>query len=242
MVYTHKSHNVIALALLFIFSGCATVYVPNAAHTPLMEEQGEVHVSAHFGINGGDLQLGYALTDQFGMIGSISARESTNQDGEKTGEHTFGEAGVVWFPGIHNRFKNEFLAGIGLGNAMGESSFSFMNNEGVYEKRAARGDFTRFFVQSNTALTSSVVTTGFATRLAYVNFYNYELTGSLQTIGNKTSALFFEPALFVKLGFRNVKFESQVGFSRPLGDPTRIAFDYEFMRASFGVHIYLNTR
>jgi hypothetical protein len=242
MVYINQSQSVILIAILLICSGCATVYVPNAAHTPLMEEQGEVHVSAHFGSQGGDLQLGYALTDQFGIIAGISGRENTNQDGEETGNHTFGEAGVVWFPDIHQRLKNEFIGGIGLGNAKGESSFSFMNPQGEYEKRTAKGDFYRIFVQSNTALTSSVVTTGIATRLAFVNFYNYELTGSQQAIRNRTSALFFEPAAFVRLGFRNVKFESQVGISRPIGDFRNIAFDYEFMRASFGVHFYFNTR
>ncbi|MFU8811972.1 MAG: hypothetical protein ACNA78_03335 [Balneolaceae bacterium] len=217
---------------LFFMAGCATVYVPNSAHTNMMSEKGELHASVQLGTQGGDIMLGYALSDQFGLVGSYSGSEEF-QNGEQTGSHDYGEAALVFFPQIKGPVQAEFLGGIGFGNAMGESSILGVD-------RIVEGDYSRPFLQGNLSVnTTSFFRAGVATRFAHVNFTNLESTADLT--GLDTSALFFEPTAFVQLGRGLFRVESQFGISEPMFKSIDdLAFEHEPVRFSIGARFLFN--
>lgn len=224
-----KAHLTLYTVIIFLFAGCASTYVPNDNHTHMMESQGEVYVKGGFGLNGVNFKGGYAVTDNVGIIGGLAVANFTDSP-EREREHSYFEAGVNYFTPMGSRGRVELLGGIGVGSGEAERT-----DPGL---RLDSGDYTKIFVQTNTAISSSAVDAGLSMRAAYVNFSSFESTRDFE--GKKTADLFFEPAVFTALGFRNIKFESQLGIAVPFSDPVDIAFDYDFLRFSMGLKFVLN--
>ncbi len=227
--------SVLLLATIVILASCAPVYVPNARQTNLMEEQGELHGAAHAGTNGGDIQLAYSMFDHVGIFGSASFKtdELTNDTEEDYHEHRYGELGAIYFHPIGEIGRFEALGGIGLGKAEAVDQYDVF---GPNEVRA-EGSYNKVFGQTNIGLETSVVETGLLLRLSQVTFSEFETSG--MSLGETESGTFFEPAVFARLGWKNVKVESQLGVARLLQD--EVAFDYEPLFFSIGLHFQIDS-
>lgn len=188
-----------------------------------MTEKGEVHLAAAAGAHGFGLQAGYAITDRIGIVGGASGRETENSDGEITETHEFAEIGLNYF-------------GFKAGPARGEITVGFGGGSG--ESGSAHGEYIKPYLQFNTAVTSQMFDTGVSLRTAYVRFTELEVSNNRP----RESSLFFEPAVFVRMGYRNIKLESQLGVAYPLADASDIAFGYEALRMSLGLKFHFNTR
>jgi hypothetical protein len=214
---------IFALLGFALFAGCTTLYVPSNNQTPLMKEQGEIHLAGAIGANGAGLQAGYAITNNLGIIGGISGRTTEDEDGDRTESHGYGEIGLNYFGFGTENLAGELIGGLGFGS--GESG-------------SIQADYVKPFVQINVGLRTEVFVTGISFRTAYLNFSNLDTEASS---GDVSSALFFEPAAFARLGFRNVMLESQLGLAWPMNDASDLAFGYEPLRFSIGLKLLFNS-
>jgi hypothetical protein len=93
------------------------------------------------------------------------------------------------------------------------------------------------FLQSNIGLETSWIETGLALRLAHVTFTEFETSST--TFSESESGTFFEPALFARLGWENVKIEGQVGTAGLFQDEQDVSFTYRPALISLGLHFTL---
>ncbi|WP_445666444.1 hypothetical protein [Fodinibius sp. AD559] len=227
--------SILLLLISVALSSCAPVYVPNARQTNLMEKQGEFHGAAHAGTNGGDIQLAYAMFDHVGIFGSTSFKtdEETGDTDQDYHKHRYGEFGAIYFHPIGNIGRFEALGGFGLGRAEAVDQYDVF---GPNEVRA-EGSYHKAFAQTNIGLETSAFETGVALRLAQITFSEFET--SSMSLGEAESGTFFEPAAFARLGWKNVKIESQLGVATLLQD--EVAFDYESLFFSIGLHFQIDS-
>ena len=197
------------LFIVLILTGCAPVYVPNTVNAPLFSGKGELMVSAFGGTNGYDAQFAYALTDHIAFLanGSYQSKKFDSNSTKDYHKHYFGEIGGGYFTqlGEHGRF--ECLGGYGFGQSETGYDFTFLdNNSGV-----AKGLFDRYFIQTDlgTSANFDYLNMGIAIRGTYVNFYKFT-TGN-EVYNNTQSNFYVEPAVFVRAGWKYIKFQFQFG-------------------------------
>jgi len=107
--------------VLFIFTGCVTLYKPNVINSPLLKEKGEFNTSASIGLSGCglyNLQAAYAISNHTGVMidGMYHNRHSTISDSsvEKLNMF-FGEAGAGYFTAFGNEKNRLFQCYGGCG-------------------------------------------------------------------------------------------------------------------------------
>jgi hypothetical protein len=197
-----------------------------------MDKKGELHAAGYAGTNGVDIQGGYAISDRIGVIGAASFG-SSEEESEDFHEHSYIEIGGSYFKALGKIGRYEALAGLGVGSAESLTQYEFFGPQEVQ----ATGDFTKIFVQNNFGLETGPLETGLVLRLGQVVFTEFETSSSRYE--ESESGTFFEPAIFARLGWKNVKIESQVGISSPLQES--VAFDYRPLNVSLGLHFWFNT-
>jgi len=235
MMWGKRISSILFVAILVLGSSCAPVYVPNARQTNMMSEKGELHASAQAGTNGGDLQLAYAVSDKFGLFGSGSFKSdktSGNSDSDFH-EHRYGELGAIYYRPFGNIGRFEALAGLGFGEAEAVDQYEIFGPQQV----RATGRYNKFFTQANIGLETDPFETGLALRMGQVTFNEFETSNN--SLQETESGTFFEPAVFARLGWQNFKLESQLGIAGLLQD--EVAFDYESLFFSVGLHLQLDT-
>lgn len=232
MLFSDKVILSLLIGVLFSISGCASVYIPSAQHTHLLDKKGEVHVAGHGGTNGVDIHGAYALSDRVGVIGAASFG-SSGEEGDDFHEHSYIELGADYFRPLGKIGRYEALAGLGVGSAEAVAQYNAFGPQEVQ----ATGDYTKVFVQNNVGLETGPLEAGLALRLGQVVFTEFE-TSEMRS-DESESGTFFEPSIFARLGWKNVKIESQVGVSAPLQES--VAFDYRVLNISMGLHFWFNT-
>lgn len=213
---------VILIALVAIHFSCAPAYIPNVVSTPMLGDKGEFAGSLNIGISGFDPQVGYAVTEQIGIIANGSFRNTSSDSSANFHKHIFAEFGGGYFTKIGNVFRFEAYGGGGAGRINAEfDNKLFISYADVFS--------TRVFLQPSLGLVTDVVELAFSTRFVYVN---------LMQDGNRVASPFIEPALTAKLGYKPVKAMMQLGFSLPLYQ--ELNFFYQPFIFSLGVQLRLN--
>lgn len=209
MIFSDRIIFLLWVLTLLLISGCASVYIPSAQHTHLMDKKGELHAAAHAGTNGADIQGAYAISDRMGLVAAASFG-SSDEEGEDFHKHSYIELGADYFRPIGKIGRYEALGGLGVGSAESVTQYNFFGPQEVQ----ATGDYTKIFLQNNFGLETGPLETGLVLRLSHVVFTEFET--SSMTYNESKAGTFFEPAIFARLGWKNVKIESQVGISGPL--------------------------
>ncbi len=220
--------------IILLQSACAPVYVPNTRHTPLLDDKGEVHAAVHGGTNGADVQAAIAVSNSVGLVaaGSFGTNEGSGSLDADYHKHSYGELGLAYFKPFGKIGRFEALGGAGLGTAEAVNQYDFFGPQEVQ----ATGNYRKYFVQGNLGVETGALEAGVALRLAQVVFTEFE--ASNVTHDQTESGTFFEPAAFARLGWKNIKLESQLGVSGLLQD--EVAFDYETILFSLGIHFQFN--
>ena len=60
------------LPSLFLLNSCG-LYRQNVVNVPLFEKKGQAQVGGHLSFTGKNLQLGYSVTNQFGVLANYSS-------------------------------------------------------------------------------------------------------------------------------------------------------------------------
>lgn len=205
---------------------CAPVYVPNVINAPMLSEKGEMDAGINLGTSGFDAQFSFAVADNLAIManGSVAHNDST-ETSDSFHQHVFGEAGFGYFMPFKEKGRLETFVGYGLGKSKSSDEYSFINNTTV---RAA-GYYHRVFVQSNVGFAGDIFESGFCLRAAYLHFNRFEYAGMeyLEPSNN----LFVEPAIFLRLGWKYMKLQTQLGFSYPVTS----AYDFSIQPVMFSI-------
>lgn len=225
----------ILMALLPVSQACAPVYIPTARHAHQLDHNGELSGAVLMGTNGVDAQAAFAVSDHVGIAGAGSFGD--NAEGtEDYHEHSYGELAIEYFSPIGKIGRFELLGGGGSGSATSVDKYGFT---GTSKEVQATGKYNKLFLQSNIGLETNAIEMGVALRLGHVMFTEFETSSN--TYDEFDAGTFFEPALYARLGWENIKIEGQVGTTGLLQDEEDIIFDYRPALVSVGLHFNLST-
>jgi hypothetical protein len=192
------------IGLLFLASllltNCKTpIYFPNRVNSPMLNNQGDVNVDVSIGTSGLDFQGAVSPIKNFGLIVNYTTINGTHS-------HSFFDGGLGYYHGIGKKGLFEIYGGYGLGNASSTSKDILGNTTTL------TSDYSRIFIQPAIGLLVTGETqperkvrgnSYFAVRFSQIDF------------GSNQQALFIEPALGGRIGWKNIQFNSQMGFSFP---------------------------
>lgn len=220
-----------SLIIGLIFTGCAPVYIPNTTNAPLFGQKGELMVAAFGGTNGYDAQFAYAPTDHFVLManGSYQSKSADSNDLKNYHKHLFGEIGAGYYTKWGERARFECFGGYGFGQAETGYNYTFFtHNSGL-----VKGLYERYFIQTDLGITSTfdVVTSGVCLKGSYVNFFKF--TSGTEVFHESRSNFYFEPAVFIRAGWKYIKFQFQFGGSILASEYS--AFDHQPFMMSAGL-------
>jgi len=207
-----------------MFSACSPAYIPNVVNTPLLKEKGDAKLNANFGVSGNDFQLAYAVSDNIGLMLNTSFEDT--KDNDSTGyyhKHNFVEFGVGYFSPVGNIGIASIYGGLGFGNVN-----SNYNSVGIH--RLVNANSIRFFLQPSIGVRSNSYEGSLSSRVVGVMIFIPD---------NERMAIFIEPAITNKVGFKYGKFVVQTGFSIPVST-TNLGYDYLPFLFSLGLELNLS--
>lgn len=205
----------ISIIYLWTNTYCTTIlYAPNMHANPMIEEKGDVSVSAaassHAYIVTGQAQAAYSPKNNIGIV----ANGFYTQKGRSYGYLT--EAGAGYFNTFHDNFRYEVYAGAGFSG----------QRQGDPLTLNSKLTFVKLYVQPALGFTSPYFDTFVSCRLANINFTSvrnfdgknpandtiYVNPDILYTASHR-SALMWEPAITLRAGVERFKGFIQLGGS-----------------------------
>lgn len=217
--------NILLVFAVLLMGSCSPIYLPPAAHTPLLKEKKEYQGGLYFGTHGFDIQGAYALSDHVGFMGTGSF---SLFGGQQLNSHAYGEAGLGLFSSSAIS-RSSLYGGVGYGFAKGKTSW---NTGGQSFSGVASGRYLRPFVQTTIAFHTALFDMGINPRLAFVRMDYTDAEG--EALPPRQQGLFFEPVGFMGLGFGDLKLKWQLGFSTPIA--TQPQFSSKGFIFSMGIY------
>jgi hypothetical protein len=231
-----------AVVAALAIHACAPVYNPNAVHTPLYTQKGEMHAATYLGTQGFDTYVSYSPWDHWAFGAAVSIQEK--EDSTFASSRNYGELAVGYYLYEESVGRIDLFAGIGTGTAtsfVGRNETSYAYGRGWLKEFS--GSFNRFFIQGSVGLpvkTSDAwfgireFESGVVVRASAINFYSISYSDRpAEFIDN----VFFEPIFFMRSGWKHVKLELQAGVSFPLAE--RVAYDWQLVHVALGFHVVL---
>jgi len=238
---------VLLLSVIVLFHGCrsALLYTTNNIPIPLVKKQGETQISGQYGTNGKSFNLvssplkniSVSIAGNYDNVTVNSNIEDKNLEDKNT--HNYTEVAIGYYDDLSESIMGEAFVGYGLGDA-NDDYYEQHQTGGIFSSKysitrdRAFGKYAKYFLQANLGKKNEVFTTGFAIRVSYVNFFemtkfhdegaNLPLNEGSPTFPSKRAAVFFEPAIFAKIGGKNLQLEVEVMFPYTQKD---IDFDYK---------------
>ena len=219
--------QILLFGMFSIFTGCVTLYKPNAVHSPLLKEKRELNTSVGLGLSGCGLyniQAAYAISNHTGLMidGMYHRRYSNNKESsvEKLNMF-FGEAGAGYFTTLGNKKNGLFqcYSGGGYGTTTDKITNNLQNDPEINAK------YFNIFIQPGLALTNTNFEIAFDLRMNYVNLFNihaylydkFEWWNTDFHYYSDTSLYFInlEPTLTMKAGGKKLKGILHFGLTIP---------------------------
>lgn len=202
---------VMALALSFLFISCAPVYRPSALNVPMLRSAGQVKLSGHSSMAGYEVNGAAAMTEHVGVvINSVVAANSTAEE-EHNGETVKIknktrqiEGGLGLYHAFECGIVTELYGGYGYGYSR------TLSDEGASPDEV-EATWHRFYAQPALGFVDDYFEVGLAVRILYINAFEYHDYSSGDT--DPRTGTFVEPVLFMRVGFRQLKLEGQLGVS-----------------------------
>lgn len=212
------------LALL-VGAACAPVYVPGAAYAPMYDREGDAHVAARFGTPGGQLDVGYALSDAFHGRVTGQYQVTRTDSGDGNGYARIAAGGGWYRKPAHERdaLRLSFSADVGTGRAVG--TYSIGSSGTRYS-----GGHVNLGVQGELGAETPGFGIAYVIRPSLFHFIHDDESGST----GFADWGFLENWLAVRAGSRMVKFETQLGLWLPLAGDGTIGVPFPII-LSFGL-------
>jgi hypothetical protein len=219
--------QLISVVLLFLFTGCVTLYKPNTVHSPLLKEKGDFNTSASLGISGSGLYnatAAYALSDHVGVVADGMYHYRRSGNGGSTTEKlrmSFAEGGAGYFEKFGSN-QNWLFQGYG-GGGFGSTTDRMENALPPVPQISAR--YFNIFLQPGVAMTKKYLDLAFDMRINYVRLYNINAslynefdfwnTDFIYTADTSLDFVNLEPSVTLRVGGENVKALVQLGVIIP---------------------------
>lgn len=227
---------ILTATVILTMISCSVEYYPTTYNAPLFNGMEQFEATGSYGNSGWGGQIAYAPVNHFGFIatGSYVDRDensyfftddSENEDGDPDfHKHLFGEAGIGYFTGMGSKGAFEIYGGYGRGRTEGY-------NGGDWTEDYDKATYSKYFLQPQIGVTNDVFEGALVTRISAIDmkssYKNYQSLG-----------IFFEPGFVFKVGYKYVKYYTQIGFSVPVSsDSEEMKFDNSVFNISFGLNI-----
>ena len=167
--------QILSAGMLLILTGCVTLYKPNAIHSPMLKEKGEINASASLGLSGCglyNLQASYAIANHTGIIidGMYhNRRNSSNDSSVERLNMFFGEAGAGYFTTFSN-IKNVLFQCFG-GGGYGTTTDKIDNNN-PQPGPEMNTKYINVFIQPGLVYINKYFKVAFDVRANYVHLYD----------------------------------------------------------------------
>ncbi|MET4080494.1 hypothetical protein ABIB40_000434 [Pedobacter sp. UYP30] len=195
--------------IVFLFSGCSSVYMPNVPNTPMLSKQGEFSGGAHTSLKGNASVNGaYAVSDHVGLLISGSTMNSSRR--AKDFSHRLIEIGGGYFTtfGNENTRILEIYAGVGKGSS--DITYRTYNHDVLQSSEVQKVAYRKSFLQVNYSSKKSgllklfgakfPLSYGTALRISQVSMDRFFINGVVQP---KEDNVFFEPIFFTRMALNN---------------------------------------
>jgi hypothetical protein len=239
-------------------AGCAPFYTPNPIQAPLVEGSGEIHAAAYYGTANLSGNAAVSVTNHLVLTGAYSfdpePKEPPSHNSTEHVSHRFWEVGAGWSYPITPELRVEILGGFGKGHAVATTDDSLdvlpggiYISEGDYRRVSAQATLVlepKFFKVRSVSREGETVSVsglqiahaGIALRASYVWFDALE-RDRLATI--RPRALFLEPVMVSRGGWRNLQTEMQLGVSiKALSSGG--SFRSQWLIVNIGAHLMLD--
>ena len=209
-----------------LLSSCAHYYyVPNVQNVPLFREKNEYRFSAFYGdgdkSSSGEIQVAYSPTSNLGIMANYISASGGNSTGKNSASGSCLEGALGYFKPLGNAAVFEIYGGLGGGSQNHKYYSSFTNQS----YGSADISFVKVFIQPSFGMTFNAFDVAFSTRLCSMSFTDVKNNTTdgyesrvLNDIGVKNHA-FIEPAITLRGGWKNVKFQVQGLISADLTNP-----------------------
>jgi len=219
--------QILLFGMFFIYTSCVTLYKPNAIHSPLLKEKGELNTSASIGLSGSglyNLQAAHAISNHIGIMidGMYHLRRVSSDDSsvEKLNMF-FGEAGAGYFTTFGNNKNRLFQCYSGGGYGITTDKIDDVDQLNP----VVNAKYFNVFIQPGLAVTNKNFEIAFDLRANYVHLYNihaylydkFEWWNTDFQFYSDTSLYFvnLEPTLTMKAGGEKLKGVLQFGIIVP---------------------------
>ncbi|MCD4832284.1 MAG: hypothetical protein K8R31_00685 [Bacteroidales bacterium] len=221
---------ILMISIIWMFSSCSPEYIPNMVNSPMLSNQGEFQATIATGTSNFDAQTAFAITDNIGIMVNGSYGNNTNDTTDDFHKHAFIESGIGYYDKIGEQGRYEIYGGYGFGNAEGYFE------EATYDSQITNAHYNRFFIQPGIGISTGIFDGSFSPRLVLLQMNPEGIdfdTGDYN--------IFIEPVFTAKIGFKYVKFVTQIGFSIPLGEQS-LNFNHQRFMMNVGLNINLGRR
>ncbi len=229
------------LAICLFFTSCLHhQYIPNTHNQPMLTKKGDQRISGGLAspnfFQSGDFQFAKAVHHKYGVIANGSWTLSGQNESKLKGGMMEIGAGRFWFrpneyaeAGKPDGAVFEIYGGAGWGGYFnkyvdgddGSSIFFPPPTPGVPIRGDSKVSFTRLFLQPSVGYLNSAIELGISTRISYLDYLSGTFTGNdpeakkiyRYLLEEKNQFVVFEPAVTVRMGWRKMKFQGQMGFS-----------------------------
>jgi hypothetical protein len=223
-----KLYLIVVMLGVLIINSCAPSYIPNVINAPLLSNKGEFQARLNSGISGFDPQFSYAVTDNIGVM--LNGSYNYQNDSDSYHKHYFIESGAGYFGKLQESGRFEVFGGYGYGDV--KTLTPWLPGWVAY----ADGYYHRIFIQPSIGAVTNVFEGSFSTRFVMVNMHFRDYYGDKPSADNSFNP-FIEPVITAKIGYKYVKFVTQIGFSIPLGNNYEDLYDYQPFIFSMGVNL-----
>jgi hypothetical protein len=240
--------------LPFVFCSCTHYYyVPSVQNVPLFREKNEYRISGTIG--GGDettcveVQAAYSITDKVGVMADFMTATGGDEADKDYGKGNYFDGALGYYKPISKNGVFEVYGGLGIANQHHEYSTNLYNNGVITPTYSGKSDLStlKVFVQPSLGLTFNLFDIGWSTRLNRLSFItvdnninnNLDLYNELNDPSNKIH-YYFEPAITLRGGWKNVKLQFQAAYSYYMNSP-QLYFGEEY-HISLGIYVAIAER
>jgi hypothetical protein len=206
------------MACLMLFS-CKTIYRQNLAQVPVFREAKSAQADILLGSNGGELQVGYAVSDNWAIVASgvydlsqASVMDSIYgvKDGNSNYSNFSGELGLGYYKWLSkdSLFCMSLFGGGGFGKTAGFSDLWYTPDFVSYN-----ANYYKIFWQPTFTYSKGGVDFSLASRFRFLSYSKLSTSR-----GDKFKAgvdTYVEPVASLKVGGEQLKIHFQVGASIP---------------------------
>lgn len=195
----------LSLGLVWAFSSCSSVYMPNVPNTPMLSAKGELSTGGHITLKGNaSFNSAFAVGEHVGLILNGSLMNSSRS--KRDFRHNLLEAGGGYFTTFGPQRNRILEVYTGLGRGSSDRTYKDKSPEGVVSYDRQEVTFNKYFLQVNYSSKrrkslsllgrSFGLNYGTALRASYVTMDEF-IRNDLQQPGEDN--IFLEPIFFTRM-------------------------------------------